>query len=1646
MKYRYVITREIQSQLDRENLGSDVRERLKKYLQSDCPINASMLMANLFVDKIRNHSGLRFVWFQEIRQDVCIYILRRIYKHDEYIKKLNEVTKQNWMKRHSLTSDERKEVDCVFAQFFKEEKRVPLPEEFRKYEDKRAFDKNRDIIIYEMPLWNEGMRKVPKDHWGFIQIALSENILNDFEQIGIFMFHSTSNYTITFRFGNPNAIDKSDIYLLQIVKGKEPNLDELLDRKYDCDNVNDLQNYSSKCYPDYYTYDYEAWKDVEEDDMANLALSEEEIKVLQNAKFPFFVSGLAGSGKSTILYYLYANIYKFVAREHPDHNLLFLSYNEMLVDKARLSVKSILSYHKSNQDFEFKEYFKKEENLLHFNKCFVPFREFLKMAFLDEYTILRFSEEKHISYETFRELYQAEYKQAGKRLSPSIVWSVIRTFIKGRNLQYFCPLDYESDAISRSDRTVDSKVYEEVYKIWDSWYRHYYEDGERWDDLDLVRFALTNGDFQNVFHNYSVIFCDEAQDFTKLEIDLILSLSKHSQYNLSYNPDDKRIPIAFAGDPNQTINPTGFRWAGTKAIFNKSFEEALTGFPDLDDQELSKNYRSQLGIVKFANTIQSIRYKYFDATSKDRKLQSVREDLKGEHKDALEYVGFYSFDKNKDTILKNLSSANIITSGDGDEGDISIFPDIKDENVKLNTAAGTKGLEYDAVMLLNFSTDPAMRLFQKIVKDEPFASESERFELAHFFTKLYIAVSRAKSQLFIVDTDESYEIFWKYFTDHLLWEELILRFVHDDDKRILVGHITIGDIETLPDRLSASYDAEENGRQAFEQAKSERSISKMKRAQSYFLEARLTALADECDAYIYLYNMDYEKAGDKFLSLNQSDKVQVAFNAFWKGNCWAKIISIASNKSDYVPYDNIRLIAAKFMEGQNSNVEFLQSLVEKIDYFQDAIASHPDDQSIWVTIFDKMCDKLKMVDAVNISLTLTYNLDYISKFIKWYNKGLASLRADLYFRRDEFHNHGIEKGNSAFRKDGYVKAISIWEECGLTINNKNYYKAKKLTSKNFSEEIVWMDALNEYEEIVKNYADFSKAKDLTDEAAGIVFSCLLNKDYSLAVAYPFPKDNKIKWNRLYAQNPVRFLTDVVLEDFSPEKYWFINDKIILEEKTIFDQKLPTAVYDMIFSLNEIDENNRPHWNYFTSLLKDAHGERVIKSEINKVSVLEALSNKIKSSEEYDKAMASCFLEMIFDKDYNPRRADNYKSTIIFIFSHDVFFKEDFRRITERNRYFTTFTNLDADEHDTIKTNIRKYVDFYLNGIKKLSSSSIKDVKAIMRAYEVSVPYQGSMPDYLNIFNMYKKLIKQEKFSKMKNWLDCRMLFNQFLDDYCLQKASFSKFMKSLEEKNYNINDVTNDFFKEDASAFVAIINTIDEPYSYEKTLVSSKLIYAHRLRRDNLKPYCRVNDLIAKIPDEIDVAIDEVLANKGHINDYAIKLLTYTWEALYERSFVANHYDVLVNKPRLARLHVLTEYLKKRALLHYSYIKDRLFKEKQKEYGISMSRDYLPSAYPRIEEKNLNKGSEKILDKSDEKTNDIDNVTSTQTNQDHKQKRNTKKTINKDVTKMKSDLDPAMAAKLELLKSASNLKQMGVAIDIIRQAFPQLTTEEILNL
>ena len=102
----------------------------------------------------------------------------------------------------------------------------------------------------------------------------------------------------------------------------EPEIASLIQDTYpfynqeDNDNLhfNDIARAASRVYPWYILLDPKLWEDIEKEEGVNLALSAEEEKILfslssagpKNYKLPIFINGRAGSGKSTILFYIFA--------------------------------------------------------------------------------------------------------------------------------------------------------------------------------------------------------------------------------------------------------------------------------------------------------------------------------------------------------------------------------------------------------------------------------------------------------------------------------------------------------------------------------------------------------------------------------------------------------------------------------------------------------------------------------------------------------------------------------------------------------------------------------------------------------------------------------------------------------------------------------------------------------------------------------------------------------------------------------------------------------------------------------------------------------------------------------------------------------------------------------------------------------------------------------------------------------------------------------------------------------------------------------------------------------------------------------------------------------------------------------------------
>ena len=512
---------------------------------------------------------------------------------------------------------------------------------------------SKDVVIYETRSWVDKMREtgMMSYHSQIRQCLedLVDNILSKDAEKSINELWSENGNTLSEYASNGLVIfyslitlERTPILLLfapSIGKPKEERLDELRAANYpllslidshfrnDIDLGSDeISPHATRAYPYYMPTDNDAWLAIQQEEASNLALSSEEERILRSislpiegrGSLPIFLNGRAGSGKSTMLYYIFSDYLSRKIKDNLEGDLLFLTYNDNLLKIAKDSVKKVLrTHHRYIGELDLNGY----PDLFseYWNRVFQPFRGFLLNS-LPPQEQARFQLDKLITFHRFKKLFLGRggnihakhilHNKPPNFSSPELCWYLIRAYIKGYGLDgYLEPDDYVD--IPRDEVIVTEDDYEQIYEtVFNAWYRRLSEEHGFWDDQDLIRRVI---ELDCLPSDYAVIFCDEAQDFTRLELQLIMQLCLFCKYDLS-NTGYNSLPFAFAGDPFQTINPTGFRWEGIKRTF---FDELILSFPEgrqhirLNSQDLETNYRSTPAIVAFSNLVQYCREKLF---------------------------------------------------------------------------------------------------------------------------------------------------------------------------------------------------------------------------------------------------------------------------------------------------------------------------------------------------------------------------------------------------------------------------------------------------------------------------------------------------------------------------------------------------------------------------------------------------------------------------------------------------------------------------------------------------------------------------------------------------------------------------------------------------------------------------------------------------------------------------------------------------------------------------------------------------------------------------------------------------------------------------------------------------------------------------
>ena len=217
-------------------------------------------------------------------------------------------------------------------------------------------EQNSDIMVYESLDWVKSMKnhKVLEESTRLYD-SLSD--LLDSSGIGDSDIHDNdkSNISILYKY----LPQHNSVFLISPLLPKASVFINSLKAKYSditeqevCSRESILKQ-SRRSYPSYILADEQMWKAIQKNDVGNIALSPEESQILEEVKsragdklFPLFINGRPGSGKSTILQYLFALYICMYFRQDDESRLqyppLYLTYSEKLLESARKNIDDIL--------------------------------------------------------------------------------------------------------------------------------------------------------------------------------------------------------------------------------------------------------------------------------------------------------------------------------------------------------------------------------------------------------------------------------------------------------------------------------------------------------------------------------------------------------------------------------------------------------------------------------------------------------------------------------------------------------------------------------------------------------------------------------------------------------------------------------------------------------------------------------------------------------------------------------------------------------------------------------------------------------------------------------------------------------------------------------------------------------------------------------------------------------------------------------------------------------------------------------------------------------------------------------------------------------------------------------------------------------
>jgi hypothetical protein len=304
-----------------------------------------------------------------------------------------------------------------------------------------------------------------------------------------------------------------------------------------------------------------------------LKLQEEQDAMLRENKSQFLLEGVAGTGKTTILFYRLVSRLRTIFDDgtFSSTKCVFVTHNPRL----REQVRKLLSYFFTNQELEKAK------------QCIRTVDEELQRLIKDSERT--FHRENKLTRTQFKSILRS------RKVDLDLFWEEYRGVLRGYNLngdsrilsreKYIEEIGRRRGQIKIEER---NEFYEIALKIEAKLATEPNMDPSKdgWDDLDLCKEARIQIQQKPSLASLDFLYIDEVQDLTTAELEIFLLL---------LNPSGL-MDLCVAGDLSQSVQPSAFTWQSLRELIYR-----VHGIQVDSEYRLDQNFRSTPYLVDAAN-------------------------------------------------------------------------------------------------------------------------------------------------------------------------------------------------------------------------------------------------------------------------------------------------------------------------------------------------------------------------------------------------------------------------------------------------------------------------------------------------------------------------------------------------------------------------------------------------------------------------------------------------------------------------------------------------------------------------------------------------------------------------------------------------------------------------------------------------------------------------------------------------------------------------------------------------------------------------------------------------------------------------------------------------------------------------------------